>query len=309
MSLSNGCGTIAGNPTKPGAGGGATSKFISDSTLGSSLVSSHVDDAIDAVGEDALSASSVSFALVDQSSNLDVAPKIQLSAQSEYIRSCEVVGATVVSSRSFNGERSDTFTRFGRQFTKSLSGTDSTKVTWSKAGSNLKCSGADSKVAGIDFLQSKDLTQESTIDRSWVATLTNNTSNTVVQKRQHNLSGTRKSTWAASAFAGGLTTVQRSSIWEVSKEDVLVSRSGESTTTKTTLKVDAAIPMITEITWNSGGPSSWKERTINQGSIINDQDDNSRITLPFDQLKFQKATGLVILKVRFTIKQSMRIRP
>ena len=70
-----------------------------------------------------------------------------------------------------------------------------------------------------------------------------------------------------------------------------MSKSGESTTTKTTLKVDTALPMITEITWNSGGPSNWKERTIKQGSIMNDQDDSSRITLVFDQLKFQKATG------------------
>ena len=116
LSLSNGCGTIAGNPTKPGTGGGATSKFVSDPTLGSNLVSSHVDDAIDAIGEDASSASSTSFALMDQGHSLDVAPEIQLSAQAEYSRSCEVVGATVVSSRIFSGERSVKWTPLSRQF-------------------------------------------------------------------------------------------------------------------------------------------------------------------------------------------------
>ena len=266
------CGTLVGNPKKPDGGGTTTSQFVSSSSLGADLVTTHIDDAIGAIGSDSSSTTNTSLALAGDASLSDYASTCTAGSDGSATVTRELVGST-----------SESYSRKGKDFTRTRDGSDKSTIVWSQSGTPLTCRDDHAHV-NLKYSTINSMTQKITEDRSWTIAVQNVTTNKTIKSRKQSSKGERTFTWSAPTTTNGVITTTRSGVWSVERSEEVENAQSEKTTTKVTTTVASSTPIVTTTNYSTSAPATWTSRTIVSGTIKNEQDDGSIVTMTYSNV-------------------------
>lgn len=275
------CGTEVGNPKKPTGDDGdqpAASVVLSDLSVANEVVSSTVDDAVDAATDDvagAVSNLSLTFgglSLTDAALNL---------AAEQRQRKCEkqTDGSALVTVE-ISGQWDKDVKRPKVSISYHQSGTETYTNRWTKTGGTVECNAAG-LAARVDWSQPDGLSLVSERTRHREQSMEMTAKNGTSRKRSavYDVTGKRTTSWSHLDVAGAV--------------GLRAEVSGDIKRKATVAKMDGSkIAMESQVATKSGSPLAietvrdktthdWVSRTIKSGTVVTTQTKDSRMESTF----------------------------
>jgi hypothetical protein len=254
------------------------SNLISDSDSQASVAESAAVEGV----SNALSGESSSQAGVSltQSDLVGISPDVSIDLQanlaesslfSDRNRTCEVGadGSVTVRIENTLPEKSNSFSKGGKQGSSVTSGSSTLTRVWAQTGVTLACNALLKKVAQINW-QAASLPKLSiTIAKQRTTSQTfDKKGSTVVRKKDETVEGSRNIVWTSAVLSSAELVLSKEITSNVTRSIKITKTDGTPVETSGVFKTKDGDSLKVEIVRNSSGTRALKSKTIKSGTII-----------------------------------------